>query len=89
MADPKPTFSYLVGELAKQHSELAYIHLVEPFTYDNAPLPEGQSNGFIRDIWQHRPLIVAGGFSRDSAARYVNTNGGAVAFSRHFIGNVS
>lgn len=30
MADPKPTFSYLVSELAKRHPDLAFLHLVEP-----------------------------------------------------------
>lgn len=30
MADPKPTFSYLVADLAKRHPNFAYIHLVEP-----------------------------------------------------------
>ena len=30
MADPKPTFSYIVSELAQRHPDFAYIHLVEP-----------------------------------------------------------
>ena len=30
MADPKPTFSYLVSELARRHPNFAYVHLVEP-----------------------------------------------------------
>ena len=30
MADPIPTFSYLVAELAKRHPNLAFLHLVEP-----------------------------------------------------------
>ena len=28
--DPIPQYSYLVSELAKRHSNLAYLHLVEP-----------------------------------------------------------
>ena len=30
MADPIPTFSYVVEQLAKKHPNLAYIHVVEP-----------------------------------------------------------
>lgn len=30
MDDLKPTFSYLVRQLAQRHSGLAYLHLVEP-----------------------------------------------------------
>jgi NADPH2 dehydrogenase len=30
MADPIPTFSYVVKELAKRHTDLAYVHFVEP-----------------------------------------------------------
>ena len=30
MEDPIPTFSYLVQQLAKKHTKLGYIHLVEP-----------------------------------------------------------
>ena len=35
MADPKPTFSYLVSQLAKLHPNLAYIHVVEPRAQGN------------------------------------------------------
>ena len=35
MADPKPTFSYLVSELAKLHPNLSYIHVVEPRAQGN------------------------------------------------------
>jgi NADPH2 dehydrogenase len=30
MEDPVPTFSYVVKELAKRHTDLAYVHFVEP-----------------------------------------------------------
>ena len=30
MVDPKPTFSYLVSELARRHPRLAHIDVVEP-----------------------------------------------------------
>lgn len=30
MSDPKPTFSYVVSEIARRQPSFAYIHLVEP-----------------------------------------------------------
>jgi NADPH2 dehydrogenase len=30
MTDPVPTFSYIIKELAKRHTDLAYVHFVEP-----------------------------------------------------------
>jgi NADPH2 dehydrogenase len=30
MADPVPTFSYIVKQLADKHSSLAYIHMIQP-----------------------------------------------------------
>lgn len=30
MDDPKPTFAYLVSQLAARHPGLAYIHVIEP-----------------------------------------------------------
>ena len=30
MKDPRPTFAYLVTELAARHPSLAYLHLIEP-----------------------------------------------------------
>ena len=35
MEDPKPTFSYLVRQLAKRYSSLSYIHVVEPRAHGN------------------------------------------------------
>ena len=30
MADPIPTFTYMVSRLASDHPKLGYLHLVEP-----------------------------------------------------------
>lgn len=30
MVDPRPTFAYLVTQLAARHPALAYLHLIEP-----------------------------------------------------------
>ena len=40
MADPIPTFSYLVSRLAETYSELAYIHVIEPGIAGNANMSE-------------------------------------------------
>jgi len=86
--DPKPTFSHFVKELVKYHPELAYLHLIEPIPFEQSSPTNEQSNDFVRTIWRHRALIAAGGFSQESAERYVDTNDGAVAFGRFFIANV-
>ncbi|EPS98169.1 NADH flavin oxidoreductase/NADH oxidase [Fomitopsis schrenkii] len=86
MKDPRPQFSYLVSQIAQQHPRLAYIHVVEPrvsgFT-DREPLP-GETNDFIREIWAPRPLISAGGHTRESAFEFAE-KGDLVAFGRFFI----
>ena len=91
---PEETFGYLISRLKDSYPDLAYIHAVEPrilgsFTTGE---PEAQlqreSNDFIRNIWQPRPFIAAGGFSGASAKEIVEEKGGLVAFGRHFIANV-
>ena len=44
MADPKPTFSYLVTEIARRWPSLAYIHVVEPRVsgVDDREVEEGE-----------------------------------------------
>ena len=44
MADPIPQFSHLVGEIAKRHSALAYLHVTEPRVYgiDGREVAEGE-----------------------------------------------
>ena len=39
MEDPRPTYEYLVKQLAERHPQLAYLHLVEPGTNGNADCP--------------------------------------------------
>ena len=36
MADPIRTFNYLVSRLAKDHTNLAYLHVIEPGYSGNA-----------------------------------------------------
>jgi len=91
MKDPKPTFSYLVQQIAARYSDLAYIHLVEPRMFmpqDVRPdLAEYENNDFIRNIWGARPLITCGGHNRESALRAAEIPETLVAFGRPFIAN--
>ncbi|KAJ7155176.1 hypothetical protein C8R46DRAFT_1296487 [Mycena filopes] len=89
MADPLPTFSYVVSQLAAHHPTLAYLHLVEPrvsgnFTREDVGAHE--SNAPLRALWAPRPLIRAGGFSRESALE-VGESGDLVAFGRWYTSN--
>ncbi|EIN03581.1 FMN-linked oxidoreductase [Punctularia strigosozonata HHB-11173 SS5] len=93
MPDPIPQFSHLVSALRSAHPNLAYLHVVEPrisgsndkdpSTYD----PTEESNDFLRKIWKGKPIISAGGYTRESALEHSEKTGELVAFGRHFIAN--
>jgi len=103
MADPKPTFSYLVSEIKKAYPTLSYVHVVEPRVRGDDivdVVPEEESNDFIREIWigsekfsdsdpNARRLISAGGYTRALATEAADQRGEIIAFGRHFIANVS
>ena len=94
MKDPKPTFAFLVSQLAERHPDLAYLHLIEPRvsgseTRDEASVSDEWTNDFLREIWAPRPLISAGAYTRDSAIRVADTKGDLIAFGRQYISNVS
>jgi NADPH2 dehydrogenase len=91
---PEETFGYLISKIKDFYPNLAYIHVIEPVGGSVTVEKPGaqlqrESNDFIRDIWQPRPLIVAGGFTGASAEETVEKKDGLVAFGRHFIANVS
>ncbi|KAJ7478762.1 hypothetical protein B0H11DRAFT_2281125 [Mycena galericulata] len=91
MTDPLPTFSYVISQLVVRHPTLAYIHLVEPRISGNVNREESaigaqESNDALRAIWAPRPVIRAGGFTRDSAIEAAQ-NGDLVAFGRFYISN--
>ncbi|KZV68723.1 FMN-linked oxidoreductase [Peniophora sp. CONT] len=70
MPDPIPTFSSLIKHLVEHHPRLAYLHVIEPRISageDAAPVSANESNAFARDMWSPRPLILAGGFNRQTA----------------------
>ena len=92
MPDPIPTFSFLVGHLAKRHPRLAYIHLVQPrisAADDAEPVSDGESNDFVRALWSPRPLILAGGFTRETALHEAGNDDKNVliAMGRYYISN--
>ncbi|KAG6855543.1 hypothetical protein H0H87_001316 [Tephrocybe sp. NHM501043] len=96
MSDPKPTFSYIVGELRKRFPNLSYIHVIEPRangTITVEHIPAGQSNDFIREIWgsgdgqNDRRLISAGGYTRPLGIAQADVTGDLIAYGRPFIAN--
>ncbi|KAJ7448243.1 NADH:flavin oxidoreductase/NADH oxidase [Mycena galericulata] len=93
MIDPIPTFSYIVSEIKRLYPNFAYIHLIEPrIAADSSVEPSAEnaahSNDFIREIWNERPLISAGGYTRDTAILLAEQrNNALVAFGRQFIAN--
>ncbi|EIW56408.1 NADH:flavin oxidoreductase/NADH oxidase [Trametes versicolor FP-101664 SS1] len=89
MADPIPTFTYLVTKLAQDYPDLAFLHQVEPGVAGGWDIDAktGESNDFIRKIWFPRPLISAGRYTRESAIARVEETGELTAFGRLFISN--
>ncbi|CCO37707.1 NADPH dehydrogenase 1 [Rhizoctonia solani AG-1 IB] len=93
MQDPIPTFSYVIKELSEKHSDLAYVHFVEPIleeapTQDIQTLKQTESNDFAREIWGPRPFLSAGGYDAKSGEEAVNKHdNSAIVFGRHFISN--
>ncbi|KAJ7157620.1 NADH:flavin oxidoreductase/NADH oxidase [Mycena crocata] len=92
MADPRPTYTYLVTEIRNRHPELSYLHLIESYgkpASDVARAGERPSHDFIREIWGNRRIISAGGFSdsRESGIRAAEETGDIIAYSRAFIAN--
>ncbi|KAJ6625225.1 NADH:flavin oxidoreductase/NADH oxidase [Mycena sp. CBHHK59/15] len=92
MADPISTFSYIVSEIKRLYPEFAYIHIIEPrisadSTVDPSLENTSQSNDFIREIWGDRPLISAGGYTRETAIKLAERKNALVSFGRTFIAN--
>ncbi|KAF7367891.1 putative inactive dehydrogenase EasA [Mycena sanguinolenta] len=76
--------------LAVRHSDLAYLHLVEPRIAGSAtaedPVRPHESNEPLRALWAPRPLIRAGGFTREGALAAAES-GDLVAFGRYYVSN--
>ncbi|KAF4457693.1 nadh:flavin oxidoreductase nadh oxidase [Fusarium albosuccineum] len=64
-------FSYIVKELKKLR--LSYIHLIESRVVNNVDCEKKEGLEFAFDIWKNQsPILVAGGFNRDSAIKAVD-----------------
>ncbi|KIK68707.1 hypothetical protein GYMLUDRAFT_153811 [Collybiopsis luxurians FD-317 M1] len=91
MKDPIPTYSYLVKTIKERHPDFAYLSVCEPrvvgSTTRDTVISSSDSNDFIREIWAPKPLIVAGGFDRDSAIERADSTGDLIAFGRKYISN--
>ncbi|KAJ7451334.1 hypothetical protein FB451DRAFT_1051437 [Mycena latifolia] len=88
-AGPKPTYTHLITQLRARYPEFAYLHVVEP-RVDGAQtvaIKAGYSNDFIRAIWGPRPLISAGGYTRETAIAAAEEKGDLIAFARLYVAN--
>jgi NADPH2 dehydrogenase len=90
MKDPVSQFSHLVQELKKQ--KLAYLHIIESRVINNVDCEKVEGIEPFLDIWGNTsPILVAGGFSPESAKYAVDEEyknyETAVVFGRHFIAN--
>ncbi|GAB7549014.1 hypothetical protein CS8_087130 [Cupriavidus sp. 8B] len=87
-SDPHSTFRYVAEKLNAY--DLAYLHVIEPRVRGIVDIGAGEAAVWSGDIrrWFKGTLMVAGGFTGDSAERIV-AEGGAdlVAFGRLFISN--
>ncbi|KAE9392573.1 FMN-linked oxidoreductase [Gymnopus androsaceus JB14] len=91
MKDPIPTYSYVIKTIKDLYPNFAYISVCEPRVVGSstldAKIDASDSNDFIRDIWSPKPLIVAGGFDRESAIERADSTGDLIAFGRRYISN--
>jgi NADPH2 dehydrogenase len=91
MEDPKPTFTYFVSQVEERFPNLAYLHAVEPGIADSEDYDcdDSDSNEFLRKIWGDKVFIATGGYSPETAAETVSTQGGLIAFGRHYLATLS
>lgn len=89
-ATPFDTFAYIAEAL--NHRKLAYLHVVEPAILgiendvESNPLWDGIM-ALIRALFKG-PMILAGGYGRDSAEKALESGrGDLIAFGKHFIAN--
>lgn len=88
MADPVPTFSYVLEEIRKRHPNFAYVHFIE------GDASKGESLDFARKIWHSgRPLgeegvfLSCGEHTPESAFKHAEEYGDVVVFGRTFTSN--
>lgn len=88
MADPIPTFSYLLQEIRTRYPTFAYVHFIE------GEASKGDSLEFARKIWHAgRPVgeegvfLSCGNHIRESALKHADELGDVVVFGRPFTSN--
>ena len=88
--DTLDTYSHLVSWMAKNFSNMAYLHVVEARVSGvNDVEPEQENTDFLYDIWTPRNYIVAGGYTAATALAVADSKVNAlVAIGRYFISNV-
>ncbi|KAJ5261007.1 hypothetical protein N7478_011602 [Penicillium angulare] len=97
-ADFLPLYTYIIDELKKMNVQFAYLSLVEAtgdpgaLIWNDKNIHQGKSLNFILESWNNlSPVIVAGGYTPESAAWAVENTyakwNTLVAFGRHFISN--
>ncbi|KAJ3558433.1 hypothetical protein NM688_g936 [Phlebia brevispora] len=77
MTDPIPTYTHIVRKFVEEHPNLAFLDIIEPGISGNIDgySTHGQSNDFIRALWAPRPIISAGGYTRETALEVAETSG--------------
>ncbi|VDC06487.1 unnamed protein product [Peniophora sp. CBMAI 1063] len=93
MTDPVPTFSAMITHLRDTYAKLLYIHVIEPrikgdnTAHESDWAGQRESNDFAHAIWGDRPIIVAGGYNRETALEAAEKDNVIVAFGRDFLAN--
>ncbi|KAI1373071.1 NADH:flavin oxidoreductase/NADH oxidase family protein [Hypoxylon crocopeplum] len=88
MDEPIPQFTYVIQGLKKL--KLAYLHVVQSWIEGDRDTEAGEMVSFAVDAWDNTsPVLVAGGFTPDSAKKMVDEEfkdkDVAVVFGRRFI----
>lgn len=90
MQDPRPTFEYFISRLRDEYPDIAFLHIIEPGIVGAGtaePISGDESNDFIREIWQPRPIISAGEYRCKTAFEAADKYGYLIAFGRAFLAN--
>ncbi|CAE6363050.1 unnamed protein product [Rhizoctonia solani] len=95
MRNPIPTYTHIISGLVQKHSELAYIHMIEPGINSaddgtTQELDEGvdASNNFAFQIWSPRTYLTGGGYNHKSAPKTADKlENTAIVIGRLFISN--
>ena len=87
---PYETWGHVIEQLQKNHSDLAFVHMIEPRD-DLAPKAKEDDVNTLdhfRTIWKG-PFVSAGGYTTkpELAAEIADNTGNLIAIGRAFIAN--